>query len=69
MYFDENIYVAWVQGGDVLEIIVSDAQLGSVFYTLAQREEWFEQLMRRNFPVVVAERGDVVVGSSGLQTH
>ena len=38
MYFDENIYVAWVQGGDVLEIIVSDVQLGSVFYTLAQRE-------------------------------
>jgi len=38
-------------------------------HTLAQREEWFEQFMRRNFPVVVAERGDVVVGWGSLGPH
>ncbi len=38
-------------------------------HTLAQREEWFEQFMRRNFPVVVAERGDMVVGWGSLGPH
>ena len=38
MYFNENAYVAWVRGGDVLEMIVSDPQLGPVFYTLQQRQ-------------------------------
>ena len=35
-------------------------------HTLAQREEWFEQFMRRNFPIVVAEHGEIVVGWGSL---
>ena len=38
-------------------------------HTLAQREEWFEQFMRRNFPVVVAEHGGMVVGWGSLGPH
>ena len=38
-------------------------------HTLAQREEWFEQFMRRNFPIVVAEHGEVVVGWGSLGPH
>ena len=38
-------------------------------HTLAQREEWFEQFKRRNFPVVVAEHGGVVVGWGSLGPH
>ena len=38
-------------------------------HTLAQREEWFEQFMRRNFPVVVAEHGGMVVGRGSLRPH
>ena len=38
-------------------------------HTLAQREEWFEQFMRRNFQIVVAERGGVVAGWGSLGPH
>ena len=38
-------------------------------HTLTQREEWFEQFTRRNFPVVVAEHGSVVVGWGSLGPH
>ena len=37
LYFNDQIYLGWVQGGDVVEIIAADPQLGSVFYTLPQQ--------------------------------
>jgi hypothetical protein len=36
LYFNDDTYVGWVPGGDVLELASTDAQLGTVFYTLAQ---------------------------------
>lgn len=36
IYFNDEIYLGWVQGGDVLEVASQDAQLGSIFYTLMQ---------------------------------
>ena len=36
IYFNDDTYVAWVQQGDMLEIISMDPQLGGVFYTLPQ---------------------------------
>ncbi len=36
LYFNDEVYIGWVQGGDVLEIASQDPQLGSVFYTVAQ---------------------------------
>ena len=38
-------------------------------HTLTQREEWFEHFTRRNFPVVVAEHGSVVMGWGSLGPH
>ncbi len=46
LYFKENLYVGWVQGGGVLEIIAADPMLGSVFYTLKQREVKRPRLVR-----------------------
>jgi hypothetical protein len=37
IYFNDNTYVAWVPGGEGLEIATFDADLGPVFYTLAQQ--------------------------------
>ena len=37
LYFDDDTYVGWVPGGDVLELASTDPQLGTVFYTLDQR--------------------------------
>lgn len=36
LYFNDDVYVGWVQGGDVMEFSAVDPQLGAVFYTLEQ---------------------------------
>ncbi|MCA9119569.1 MAG: hypothetical protein H6822_11405 [Planctomycetaceae bacterium] len=36
IYFDDDVYLGWVQQGDVIEISAVDPQLGAVFYTLDQ---------------------------------
>ena len=37
LYFNDQIYLGWVQGGEAIEIIATDPLLGSVFYTLPQQ--------------------------------
>lgn len=34
LYFNDEVYVGWVQGSDVIEIASTDARAGTVFYTL-----------------------------------
>lgn len=36
IYFNDDVAVGWVRGGDVLEFAAHDANQGTVFYTLAQ---------------------------------
>src|SRR5436190_10458961 len=36
LYFNDDIYLGWVQGGEVLEVASQDPQLGSIFYTMEQ---------------------------------
>ena len=36
LYFNDDVYAGWVQGGDVLELASQDPQLGTVFYTVDQ---------------------------------
>ena len=36
IYFNDDVYVGWVQGGPVIEIASVDPKLGAVFYTLPQ---------------------------------
>lgn len=38
IYFNDDSYVGWVQGGDVIEISTVDPHLGAVFYTLSTEE-------------------------------
>jgi hypothetical protein len=45
IYFNDNIYVAYVQGG-MIELVTMDNALGPVFYTLANREEASARLER-----------------------
>lgn len=37
LYFDDSTYVGWVPGVEVLELVATDPNLGTVFYTLDQR--------------------------------
>jgi hypothetical protein len=38
VYFSDDMYVGYVQGGDVLEFTAVDPDLGGVFYALDQRQ-------------------------------
>lgn len=47
LYFNDDVYIGYVRGGDVLEISAVDPQLGAVFYTLDQEESSNPQLDRQ----------------------
>jgi len=36
IYFSDDVYVGWVQGGPIMEVASVDPTLGAVFYTVAQ---------------------------------
>jgi hypothetical protein len=36
IYFSDDVYVGWVQGGPIMEVASVDPKLGAVFYTVAQ---------------------------------
>ncbi len=38
IYFDDETYVAWVQGAPALELMAVDSVIGPVFYTLPNRD-------------------------------
>jgi hypothetical protein len=38
LYFNDDVYVGWIRGGEVIEIASTDPKLGTVFYTLDQHE-------------------------------
>jgi len=47
VYFSDDVYVGFCQGGDVLEVSAVDPQLGAVFYTLDQQEADEPRLRRQ----------------------
>jgi hypothetical protein len=46
IYFNDDTYVAWVPGGENIEVGAMDAQLGQVFYVLPNRQGAAPQLKR-----------------------
>jgi hypothetical protein len=38
VYFNDDIYIGWVQNGRVIEISAADPELGATFYTLSQKK-------------------------------
>ncbi len=47
IYFNDGASVAWVRGGDILEVVVQDPQQGSIFYTLDQEPAATPQFRRK----------------------
>ena len=39
LYFSDDIYMGWVQQGDLIELSAVDREQGAVFYTIAQRPD------------------------------
>lgn len=46
IYFNDDVYLGWVQRGDVVEISAADPQLGGTFYTLGQQRSEKPTLVR-----------------------
>ncbi len=38
VYFADDVYIGWVQEGDVIEVSAVDPQLGAIFYSLEQKK-------------------------------
>ena len=47
IYFGDDVYVGWVQQGEVIEISSVDPQLGAVFYTIEQEQSTKPRFKRR----------------------
>jgi len=48
LYFNDDVYVGWIQGSPILEIAAVDPRLGAVFYTLNQ-DAAPPQFVRQNY--------------------
>lgn len=61
LYFNDEVYLGWVQAGEVVEIMSVDPQLGTVFYTLDQ--EYAER------PKFVRDRGQCLICHASSRTN
>lgn len=46
LYFNDEAYVGWVQGGDVVEVMAMDPKQGMMFYTLSTEKKDVPQFQR-----------------------
>jgi len=60
LYFNDDVYVGYVRGGEVLEVSVADPRLGAVFYTLEQSPA--------DRPRFVRQTDDCLICHGGAQT-
>lgn len=49
IYFNEDVYVGWVQRGEVIEIASVDPEQGAVFYTLKQEKSEHPRVKRDEY--------------------
>jgi hypothetical protein len=47
LYFNDDVYIGWVQRGDVVEVSAVDSQKGAVFYTLSQHPDDHPRFQRQ----------------------
>lgn len=63
LYFNDDVYVGWVQKGDVLELSAVDPQQGAIFYTISQNHQPGEQ------PVIKRDQGHCAVCHASSRTE
>jgi hypothetical protein len=66
LYFNDDVYVGWVQGGPVLELASVDPVLGTIFYTLPQKASDRPQFERLNEGCLVCHDSSSTGGVPGL---
>lgn len=65
LYFNDDLYVGFVQGGSVLEVSASDPKLGTVFYTLAQTNTARPAFVRKTFECTQCHASSMTQGIPG----
>ena len=61
LYFNDDVYVGWVQEGDVVELGAVDSQIGPVFYSVAQDPD--------KPPTILRDRGRCIVCHASSRTQ
>jgi hypothetical protein len=46
LYFNDDVYVGWVQGSDLIELAAADKDQGAIFYTLEPNSEGKPRVLR-----------------------
>lgn len=49
LYFNDRVYIGWVQDGDYVEVSTIDPQLGTIFYVLAQTPAEAPKFQRKTY--------------------
>lgn len=62
IYFNDDVYVGWVQGGPIIEVASVDPKLGAVFYTLHQAPEGKPTFQRETQTCLVCHDSTSVTG-------
>ncbi|MCA9263060.1 MAG: hypothetical protein KDA60_04405 [Planctomycetales bacterium] len=65
VYFSDDVYIGWVQDGDVVEISAVDAEQGAIFYTLSQTESAHPELQRDRGQCIVCHASSRTSGVPG----
>lgn len=65
IFFNDDVYIGYCKQGDVLEISVADGQLGTVFYTVDQRDRTAARFRRQNDNCLLCHAGGQTRGVPG----
>ncbi len=66
LYFNDDVYLGWVQGGPIMEVASIDPKLGPVFYSLPQDPETKPRFMREGSTCLICHDSAVTGGVPGL---
>lgn len=66
IYFNDEVTVGWVRGGDVVEFAAADPELGTTFYSLDQEERELPLIERRGMECLQCHHSPATQGVPGL---
>jgi hypothetical protein len=66
LYFNDDVYVGGIAGSPLLEIASVDPNIGTVFYTLSQKEEARPQFQREYYACLLCHDSAATQGVPGL---
>ncbi|RPI53528.1 MAG: hypothetical protein EHM55_13530 [Acidobacteria bacterium] len=62
LYFNDDVYLGWVQGGPIMEVASIDPKLGTVFYSLPQDPEARPRFVREGSTCLICHDSASVTG-------